>query len=55
MNETDAWNAFWKSGSIYEYLMYKCIHNDTVEDNYPGKEKNEIYNERTDNQRTEYR
>lgn len=54
MNEFDAWNAFWYSGRIYDYLMYKSIHNDRVEQK-PSERENEVYNERTDSQRTEYR
>ncbi len=54
MNELDAWNSFWHSGSIYDYLIYKSIHNDRTEDRLPEK-KDEIYNERTYNQGTEYR
>lgn len=55
MNEFDAWNAFWYSGRIYDYLMYKSIHNDRVAKESPSEFKNEIYNERTDSQRTKYR
>lgn len=54
MNELDAWNSFWHSGSIYDYLIYKSIHNDRTEDRLSEK-KDEIYNERTYNQGTEYR
>lgn len=50
MTEIDAWNAFWQTGRIYDYLMYKCIHNDDVED----IENNEIYNQRTDYKGTEH-
>ncbi|MCH5298834.1 MAG: hypothetical protein J1E96_03635 [Ruminococcus sp.] len=54
MNEIDAWNAFWYSGRIYDYLVYKSIHNNRTK--FEGTQsKNEIYNERSDNQRTEYR
>ena len=24
MNEIDAWQAFFHSGSVYDYLVYKC-------------------------------
>ncbi len=54
MNDIDAWNAFWYSGRIYDYLMYKSIHNDRTENLFP-ENKNEVYNQRTDNQRTEYK
>ncbi len=53
MNELDAWNSFWRSGSIYDYLIYKSIHNDRTE-NRLSENKDEIYNQRTDYQRTEY-
>lgn len=55
MNEFDAWNAFWYSGRIYDYLMYKSIHNNKTENNGLSEKDNEVYNERTDSQRTEYR
>lgn len=56
MNEIDAWNAFWFSGRIYDYLMYKSIHNDLTDNPVPEKKKkDEIYNERSDSERTEYR
>ncbi len=54
MNDIDAWNAFWYSGRIYDYLIYKSIHNDRTEKLFP-ENKNEVYNQRTDNQRTEYK
>ncbi len=53
MNEFDAWNAFWYSGRIYDYLLYKSIHNDKTKG--ITENKNEVHNERTDSQRTEYR
>ena len=55
MNEFDAWNSFWFSGRIYDYLLYKSIHNNKFQDDKPSENKNEIYDERTDSQRTEYR
>lgn len=55
MNELDAWNSFWRSGSIYDYLIYKSIHNDRTENSFPEKNKDEIYNKRTYNQTTEYK
>ncbi len=54
MNEMDAWQAFLQSGSIYDYLNYKSIHDNPFQDNLVEKD-DEIYNERTDNQGTEYR
>lgn len=55
MNEFDAWNAFWFSGRIYDYLLYKSLHNDMTDNPVPENKKDENYNQRTDNQRTEYR
>lgn len=54
MNEADAWNSFLKTGSVVDYLRYKSIQaakngTNVLED------KNEVQDERTDNQRTEYR
>lgn len=54
MNEMDAWQAFLHSGSIYDYLIYKSIHNDLTNDKLT-EQQNEDYNQRTDNQGTEYR
>ncbi|MDD6848366.1 MAG: hypothetical protein PUD53_06320 [Oscillospiraceae bacterium] len=54
MNEIDAWQAFFHSGSVYDYLVYKCIH-DNGHQEEPQKKDEEIYNQRTDNQGTEYR
>lgn len=53
MNEMDAWQAFFQSGSVYDYLIYKSIHNNGRQKENP-EEDDEIYNQRTDNQRTEY-
>ena len=54
MNELDAWNSFLHSGSIYDYLIYKSIHNNRTEE-HNSESNNEIYNQRTYNQGTEYR
>lgn len=54
MNEIDAWNSFWFSGRIYDYLVYKSIHNERTE-NHNSESKNEIYNQRTYNKGTEYK
>lgn len=53
MNELDAWNTFFNSGSIYDYLIYKSIHNDRTE-NHNSESNDEIYNQRTYYQGTEY-
>jgi hypothetical protein len=55
MNELDAWNSFLHSGSIYDYLIYKSIHNDRTENIFPENDKDEIYYKRTYNQGTEYK
>ena len=54
MNEFDAWSSFWYSGRIYDYLLYKSIHNENTENNASEK-KNEVYDQRSDYKRTEYR
>lgn len=51
MNETDAWNAFLKSGSVQDYLNYKAVQNTTANLQEPT---NEDTDRRTDNQTTEY-
>ena len=55
MNELDAWNTFFNSGSIYDYLIYKSIHNNRTENDSENKNEDEIYNKRTYNQTTEYK
>ena len=52
IDEKDAWNSFIKSGSVMDYLQYKSAQHaadgrDEAED--------EVQDQRTDNQRTEYR
>ena len=54
MNEMDAWMAFFQSGSVYDYLVYKSIHDNNLQEDLP-KNNDQIYNQRTDNQGTEYR
>ena len=54
MNETDAWNSFLMSGSVVDYLRYKAIQAAKNGTNIL-EEKDEVQDERTDNQRTEYR
>ena len=56
MNQIDAWNSFWFSGRIYDYLMYKSAHNSLTDNPVPEiKKNNEDNNERPDSKRTEYR
>lgn len=52
MNEQDAWNKFFISGSVRDYLNYKSIEQKTKQKN---KADNEIHHTGTDNQTTEYR
>lgn len=54
MNEMDAWQVFFQSGRIHDYLAYKCIHDNQFTDELSEKE-NEDYNNGTDNKTTEYR
>lgn len=56
MDELNAWTAFFTTGSVLDYLRYKAIQDskhtgaDTTLEN-----KDEVQNQRTDNQGTEYR
>ncbi len=54
MNEADAWNSFLMSGSVVDYLRYKSIQAAKKGTNVL-EENDEVQDERTDNQRTEYR
>ncbi len=53
MDEKDAWNTFLKSGSIHDYLEYKAIQHKNA-DALP-EAKDEVQNQGTDTQKTEYR
>ncbi len=52
-DEKEAWNAFLKSGSVLDYLEYKAIQQKNA-DSLP-EAKNEVQNQGTDTQTTEYR
>ncbi|MBQ6152420.1 MAG: hypothetical protein IJJ15_01585 [Ruminococcus sp.] len=55
-NETDAWNSFFASGSVLDYLQYKAIQKAKhAADFNKGKEKDEIQDEGRHPQTTEYR
>ena len=56
MDEKDAWNSFFQSGSVLDYLQYKAIRyamngGDTPED----KDTDEVQDSGSDTQTTEYR
>ena len=53
MDEKDAWNAFLKSGSVLDYLEYKAIQHKNSS-SLP-EVKDEVQNQGTDTQTTEYR
>ncbi len=53
MDEKDAWNAFFKSGSVLDYLEYKAIQHQN--DASLPEAKNEVQNQGADTQTTEYR
>lgn len=52
MNEQDAWNAFFQTGSIRDYLYYRSVKNSQAQEN---EKINEDTNRRTDTKTTEYR
>lgn len=54
MNELDAWQTFWQTGRIHDYLTYKMIHDNEFQNELPEK-KDEDNNSGTDNKGTEYR
>lgn len=57
MDEWYAWQTFFTTGSIQNYLQYKNIQDakDTGADTISREETDEIPNDGTDNQRTEHR
>ncbi|MBP3323301.1 MAG: hypothetical protein J6M16_03825 [Clostridia bacterium] len=47
MNETSAWQKFYKSGKIADYLAYTNVKERPPEENFTPKEENEnVYNDR---------
>lgn len=54
MNEMDAWQVFFQSGRIHDYLVYKSIHDNQFSNDLSEK-SDEDDNLRTDNKGTEYR
>ncbi|WP_407386076.1 hypothetical protein [Ruminococcus sp.] len=54
IDEKDAWNSFFQSGSVLDYLQYKSIqyakHAGELKE-----DKDEVQDQGTDTQRTEYR
>lgn len=53
-NETDAWNSFFQSGSVLDYLQYKAIQKARKE----GKrteDKDEVFDQRSGDSPAEYR
>ena len=53
MDEKEAWNAFLNSGSVRDYLRYKAIEHQNRTD--LPEAKDEVQNQGTDTQTTEYR
>lgn len=58
-NEYDAWNSFFQSGSVLDYLQYKSIQK-AKEAAYNANKanpevKDEVFDNGTDNKTTEYR
>ncbi len=53
-DEKDAWNSFFQSGSVLDYLEYKAIQ--YAKNGGELKEaKNEVQDKGSDTERTEYR
>lgn len=57
MEDWYAWQAFFTTGSVLDYIRYKSIQNskDTGADTSIREETDEIPNRRTDYKGTEYR
>lgn len=56
MTQTDAWNTFFKSGSVMDYLEYKAIQNaKSPYESSTAEGNNEGENRGSDNRGTEYR
>ena len=53
-DEKDAWNSFFQSGSVLDYLQYKSIQY-AKQGGEPKEAKDEVQDQGTDTQRTEYR
>ena len=53
MDEKEAWNAFLRSGSVLDYLQYKAIQYKNAD--APPEAKDEVQDQGTDTQTTEYR
>ena len=54
LDEKDAWNSFFQSGSVLDYLQYKSIQN-AKNAGIPKEDKDEVQDQGTDTQTTEYR
>lgn len=56
MDEKDAWNSFFQSGSVTDYLRYRAILNAANSTDAPeDKPTDEVQNQGTDPATTEYR
>ncbi|MBQ6499224.1 MAG: hypothetical protein IJI48_04925 [Ruminococcus sp.] len=53
-DEKDAWNSFFQSGSVLDYLEYKAIQY-AKQGGELKEAKDEVQDKGTDTQRTEYR
>ena len=54
IDEKDAWNSFFQSGSVLDYLQYKSIQY-AKQGGELKEDKDEVQSQRTDTQGTEYR
>ncbi len=57
MDDWYAWQAFFTTGNVLDYIRYKSIQNgkDTGADTVSREDTDEISDRRTDNKGTEYR
>lgn len=55
MNEKEAWQIFFHSGSVRDYLNFKSVQKTKQKEQTEYHTNDEIYHQRTCNQTTEYR
>ena len=53
-DEKDAWNSFFQSGSVLDYLQYKAIRY-ANQGGKPKEAEDEVQDQGTDTERAEYR
>lgn len=57
MDEKDAWNSFFQSGSVLDYLQYRAIQyaKNGAKDPIDEETEDEVQDQGTDPETTEYR